>query len=60
MFDLPLQVADLMRNFKAEWFVAGGWAIDLFLEKETRPHQDIKVAVFRKDQAALHDYFDGG
>lgn len=56
MFDLPLQIADVMRYFKPNWFVAGGWAIDLFLNKETRFHQDIEVAIFRKDQCAIHDY----
>ncbi|MCY7348622.1 MAG: hypothetical protein LH614_20725 [Pyrinomonadaceae bacterium] len=59
MFDLPLQIAAVLRGFKPSWFVAGGWAIDLFLEKETRLHQDIEIAIFRKDQAVLHDYFDG-
>lgn len=59
MFALPLQVTPVLRDFKPSWFVAGGWAIDLFLGKETRPHQDIEVAVFRKDQIALHDCFDG-
>ena len=59
MFALPLQVSTMMRDFKPSWFVAGGWAIDLFLEKETRIHQDIEIAIFRKDQTALHDYFDG-
>jgi hypothetical protein len=58
MFALPLQIKELMRDFKPSWFVAGGWAIDLFLEKETRSHQDIEIAVFRKDQAALHSHFD--
>ncbi len=59
MFALPLQVATLMRDFKPNWFIAGGWAIDLFLGKVTRPHQDIEIAIFRKDQLALRDYFDG-
>ena len=59
MFALPLQISAVMRDFKPSWFVAGGWAIDLFLEKETRLHQDIEVAIFRKDQIALQDYFDG-
>ena len=48
-----------MRDFKPNWFIAGGWAIDLFLESETRLHQDIEVAIFRKDQTALHNYLDG-
>ena len=59
MFDLPLSIASVMSDFQPSWFVAGGWAIDLFLEKETRPHEDIEIAVFRKDQIALHDYFNG-
>ncbi|MEY2602452.1 MAG: hypothetical protein QOH31_210 [Verrucomicrobiota bacterium] len=31
----------------------GGWAIDLFLGRETRNHQDIDIAVFREDQFEL-------
>lgn len=57
MLTLPLQIAAVMPGFKPSWFVAGGWAIDLFLEKETRPHQDIEIAIFRKDQIVLHEYF---
>lgn len=48
-----------MRRFEAHWFVAGGWAIDLFLERETRPHDDIEIAVFRRDQLILQNYLDG-
>ncbi|MGH9948577.1 MAG: nucleotidyltransferase domain-containing protein [Pyrinomonadaceae bacterium] len=59
MFDLPLQVSRLMRDFKPAWFVAGGWAIDLFLEKQTRVHEDVEIALFRKDQITFHDYFEG-
>jgi len=33
VFATPLQVVDVMRDFKPSWFVAGGWAIDLFLGK---------------------------
>jgi hypothetical protein len=45
-----------MREFEPDWFVAGGWAIDLFLEKETRPHEDIEIAIFRNDQLAMQNY----
>lgn len=48
-----------MRDFKPSWVVAGGWAIDLYLGKVTRPHDDIEIAIFRRDQASLHDYLDG-
>jgi hypothetical protein len=59
MFALPLQITELMRDFVPNWFIAGGWAIDLFLEKETRSHQDIEIAIFRKDQADLQSHFNG-
>lgn len=59
MFSQPLKVASVMRAFEPDWFVAGGWAIDLFLEKETRAHQDIEIAIFRKDQLALQNYLQG-
>jgi len=52
-FDLPLKVAALMRNFKPLWFIAGGWAIDLYLGRVTRPHADLEIAIFRRDQFAL-------
>lgn len=59
MFNQPLKVASLMRGFEADWCVAGGWAIDLFLGIETRPHQDIEIAIFRRDQLALQKYLRG-
>jgi hypothetical protein len=58
MLQPPEMVRSLMREFEADWFIAGGWAIDLFLGKETRPHDDIEIAIFRKDQIALREYLD--
>lgn len=59
MYDLPLKVAALMRNFRPCWFVAGGWAIDLYLGGVTRAHADIEVGMFRADQRALHGHLEG-
>ncbi|HSK73560.1 MAG TPA: hypothetical protein VK892_17820 [Pyrinomonadaceae bacterium] len=59
MFEPPVKVAFLMREFQPDWFVAGGWAIDLFLGKETRPHEDIEFAIFRRDQFELQNYLQG-
>jgi hypothetical protein len=56
MFDQPAQVEALMREFDRAWFIAGGWAIDLFLGRQTRAHADIEIAIFRRDQLALQDY----
>lgn len=59
MFRPLKEVAALLQNFQPEWFVAGGWAIDLFLGEETRYHSDVEIAVFRQDQIALRNYLDG-
>lgn len=56
MFEAPTKVAFLMRGFEPAWFIAGGWAIDLFLEKQTRAHKDIEIAIFRNDQLALQNH----
>ena len=48
-----------MRGFPAPWCVAGGWALDLFLGWVTRPHADVDLALFREDQARLHDHLAG-
>ena len=47
------QVAGLLRETPAPWWVAGGWAIDLFMGRQTRAHKDIEVAVYRDDLDAL-------
>lgn len=59
MFDSPLKISSLMQGFKSDWFIAAGWAIDLYLEKETRQHEDIEIAIFREDQIALQNYLEG-
>ncbi len=49
----PHALATLLRNLDVPWWVAGGWAIDLFLGRQTRDHRDIDVALLRRDQAGL-------
>jgi Aminoglycoside-2''-adenylyltransferase len=41
----PEEVVRLLRGVSAPWYVAGGWAIDLFLAEERRPHEDLEIAV---------------
>ncbi len=59
MFSLPQKIAALMQNFQSDWFIAGGWAIDLYLGKISRPHADIEIAIFRRDQIFLQSYLNG-
>ena len=54
----PLSLEELKRLFggvSAPWWVAGGRALDMFLGHETRKHDDIEVAVLRRDQLAFRD-----
>lgn len=44
---------DVMREFRKPWFVAGGWALDLFAGAQSRHHADVDLAIWRDDQLAL-------
>jgi len=48
-----------MGGFRRPWFVAGGWALDLYLGRWTRPHDDIDVAILREDQQAVRSHLAG-
>ena len=49
-------VRSLLESLECDWGVAGGWAIDLFLDRISRKHQDIEVAIFRENQLVLQQY----
>jgi hypothetical protein len=49
----PADLARLLSGLGAPWWICGGWALDLFLRRETRRHDDLDVAVLRRDQPAL-------
>lgn len=53
------KVAGILRGFRQPWFFAGGWAIDLFLGRVTRDHEDIEIAILRDDQGEIHRYLIG-
>jgi hypothetical protein len=55
-FSEPQDVSRLLQSVRCRWGVAGGWAIDLFLDRVTREHQDIEVAILREDQLMLQEH----
>lgn len=55
-FEKCMSIKIVMSDFNKKWFIAGGWAIDLFLGKETRDHNDIEIGIFREDQIELKQY----
>ncbi len=45
----PAQAADRLAGCPVPWAVAGGWAIDLHLDRITREHSDLEIAIPRTD-----------
>ena len=56
----PPDVARLLAGVDVPWYVAGGWALDLFLGAARREHQDLEIAVpnarFGEVAEALGDF----
>lgn len=41
------------------WWISGGWAIDRYLGRRTRSHDDLDIGVLRRDQLAVQHHLDG-
>jgi len=55
---LPVdEAATLLSPAPFPWWIAGGWAIDLFLGRQTRVHGDTDVLIRREDQLSLQSLF---
>ena len=55
----PQQVAELLRGIDVPWWIAGGWALDLFGGRQTRAHEDIEISVFRGDEVKIRERLKG-
>ena len=55
-FQEPKRIKKLLEQYTGTWMIAGGWAIDLYLDKETRAHKDIEIAIPRKEQRKIKSY----
>jgi GNAT superfamily N-acetyltransferase len=55
----PREVAQVLAGCPVPWMVAGGWAIDLHLGRQTRPHDDVEVALPRHRFVDLRPYLTG-
>jgi hypothetical protein len=51
--------AELMSGADVPWWVAGGWAIDLFLGRQTRAHGDTDILIRREDQLIAQEHLSG-
>lgn len=57
-FEACENIATLLQHFDKPWYIAGGWAIDLYIGRQTRVHKDIEVAVLREDQQDVRAYLN--
>jgi hypothetical protein len=54
----PEQAATILQALAVPWWIAGGWALDLFLDVTTA-HRDLDVCLLRRDEAALRAALPG-
>ncbi len=47
-------VKEIFQDFSFSWWVAGGWALDLHIGKQTREHDDLDIVIFREHHRTLH------
>jgi Aminoglycoside-2''-adenylyltransferase len=52
-------VPDALRAFGGPWWIAGGWAADMFLGEQTREHEDVDVVALRRDRPLLEQALAG-
>ena len=50
---LPTDAFHLFASSQTTWWIAGGWALDLYRCTQARPHQDLDVGVLRRDVSTL-------
>jgi hypothetical protein len=50
-------LSQLLQPLPAPWWIAGGWAIDLFIGGQSRQHLDTDVQILRRDQLAFKQVF---
>ena len=55
----PTQVASLLADLPAPWWIVGGWAVDAFTGVP-REHEDVDVAFFRADLPAILGHLSPG
>lgn len=54
----PQRLTEILTGAPACWCIVGGWAIDLWLGRRTRPHGDMEIAAPRTQFAQLRGFFE--
>jgi hypothetical protein len=51
----PAEGAAWFSSVGVPWWIAGGWALDLHLGAQSRPHEDLDIGVLRRDIATVRE-----
>ena len=51
----PSDIKKELREVTFNWWICGGWALELFAQSKIREHHDMDIAVLRKDQFKLRE-----
>ena len=55
----PAQATERLKGLDVPWWIAGGWALDLYMGRQTRSHGDLDLAILRGGEAALRRQLRG-
>ncbi|WP_137789126.1 hypothetical protein [Bacillus sp. E(2018)] len=50
------EIQGILSPIPIQWWIAGGWALDLYLDRMTREHDDIDVVILRSQHLLLQRY----
>jgi hypothetical protein len=48
-----------MSGYPRPWALCGGWSLDAWLGRETRPHGDLDISILLPDQRVIFDHLAG-
>jgi hypothetical protein len=54
---LPLSdTVELFSGYRGRWWIAGGWALELFVGEPWREHEDTDVGILRQEAGLIRQY----
>lgn len=55
----PREARPLLDPIRLPWWIAGGWALDLYTGRQGRAHKDLDVGILRRDARAVLAALEG-
>ncbi|MCM3176438.1 nucleotidyltransferase domain-containing protein [Cytobacillus horneckiae] len=50
------KIGTIFAPIPLKWWIAGGWALDLYLRNQTRQHDDIDIVILQRDNKILQQF----